>query len=594
MRNLLLKLRWMVALFVLLVWMVSCGLQHDEIQVVRIPFEELTQGAFYGGSLVYHPLDPARSHLTKGTLIAFQDITYGWEDVGNEEFVPHVVEKRYGYLYIQSIDMTTIVYDYLIYGPNGRILNRANGMVLNLMAGEPNFSQARANGEELGFAYHSNLQSTHPFLQQSQLLSFIHELPEDEGDENEASDSRDILLQESFRRMVFRIENAGKTTLHSQQGVLGASIEHPRTLVMNSAYYTVVEFDGQNLSEQIAFSRTTQLPDFHVGDYILDAHYDGVREIIGIDDDPNRDYLIFHTQEAHMSDALGTVVVEIEGNLGQIIQRYGSPVDKQRLAAAQKRYRVNLIEKSWTNELYDEAGLSVTLTNQFSLDVNVTLSFHKSWKEVSSHGSITFPMEFSSILALDAILGFETEKDCRLADPGISFTVSGVPVRISVPIDFFYHLKAALAEWTMEFGPVLDLELGFRFDVGAKIKFNRIKIPSGITTWAHASGIHSESAEIHKNLEYQDKPRLYTSVGLIVSPGVTIACVIRPQMEIPFVLTGNLSFSSPERQTRGGKLTLDFRTYGDLEIKIDVKFYKHTFKLGQVFNYRKNLYSKLW
>jgi len=338
------KWLWMVVLGVFIVLITSCGLQR-EIWVVRIPFEELTQGAFYGGSLVFHPTDPSRSHLAKGSLIAFQDITYAWEDMGDEEFAPYVAEKRYGYLYIKRINTTEIEFDYLIYGPNGAILEHANGLILHLMIGEPNFTHARSEEGFKGFMYHSNEHSMHHFIQHTQLLSFIHELPQETDDGEETNNGREILLQENFRRMVFRIENTGKTAFHSQSGVLGTSIKHPRALVMNSAYYDVVEFDGQDLSEQIAFLRTAQLPVFHVGDFILDAHYDGVREIVGIDDDPNLDYLIMHTQEAHMEDALDTVVVEIEGDLEQIIQRYGSPKDQRQLAEAEKRYRTNLIEK---------------------------------------------------------------------------------------------------------------------------------------------------------------------------------------------------------------------------------------------------------
>jgi hypothetical protein len=176
-------------------------------------------------------------------------------------------------------------------------------------------------------------------------------------------------------------------------------------------------------------------------------------------------------------------------------------------------------------------------------------------------------MEFSSILVIDALLGFKKDGEYRLADPGISFTVSGVPVRVSVPIDFYYSLEAVLAELTMEFGRVLDLELGFKYDVGAKIKFKWKVIPKGVSTWAHASGIHSESAHIHESIDFQDTPSLSTEIGLKVSPGVTIASVIRPQMEIPFGLRGDLSFSSPSRESRGGTLKLFFDTHGDFQIK---------------------------
>jgi len=40
--------------------------------------------------------------------------------------------------------------------------------------------------------------------------------------------------------------------------------------------------------------------------------------------------------------------------------------------------------------------------------------------------------------------------------------------------------------------------------------------------------------------KYDTSPNLTSEVGFKAYPGVTIACVLRPEMEIPFALRGSL------------------------------------------------------
>jgi len=192
-------------------------------------------------------------------------------------------------------------------------------------------------------------------------------------------------------------------------------------------------------------------------------------------------------------------------------------------------------------------------------------------------------MSLSSILMMEAMIGFEKEHEQRLADPEVSFSVCGLPVKVGVPIDFYYDLKAQLAKLDFEFGPEMRMELGFKYDVGAKVKYKWKVIPVGIKSWSSASGIHSHSGSLHGPiLDFDANPALSAKAGFKTYPGIKIACVLRPQMEIPFAL---------QSEFKDSHTTLDFMTEGEMEMELDVKFYKHTFKFGRVFKYTKELYN---
>jgi len=573
MKKRLARIVWVMLIAASIVLFTACVYQNREI-VIRIPFAELQSGGYYGGNLIYHPKDPSSSHIGRGTLIAFMDITYGWEDQGNDEYCPKALSKRYGYLFITQIDVTKITYDYLIYDESGRIIETGLNVALPLLEGDPVYSLEPRIGFS-GISFFSNPVNCGDSLKETYLLNFRQDIPvEDENGE--------IPFQETYRRIIFRIQGDPESPFEYEKGIIGASYSAPHTLVVNSSYHSEFLEHGEATETTIAFFKNENLPEFHAGDYVLDARYGIVRKVLDVDD-TNPAFRLLHTELSHMDEAVGTVLVKADGNLEEIIRRYGSSADRLALQKAiNARYRFNLFNKEWDIPILERDNLKVDIENNFSIDVNLNINFDLSWKEISSHGSISFPISVSSVLAIDALLGFEKNEQKTIADPGVSFTISGIPVRIDVPIDFIYSIKAVLAELNFEFGPELGLELGFSYNIGAKIKFKLKVIPVGVETWDSASGIyHMSTGFIGPNVTFSARPELTSTVGFQFQPGITIACVVRPQMSIVFDLMGNLWFgASPKLE-----LKLQFLTYGDLQIKIDAKFISKTFNLGRVFSY---------
>jgi hypothetical protein len=560
-----------------IILLTSCIYQNGQI-IIRIPFAELQSGGYYGGNLIYHPEDPLISHIGKGTLIAFQDITFGWEEEGDDEYCPVAINKNYGYLYIKEIDVTEIIYDYLIYNDTGDIIETGDGVSLQLLLGAPDYSCEQRDNVFSGIRYFEDVNNFGESLKGTYLLNFRHDNPE----ENE---NGEIPLQETYRRVIFRIQGDPESPYEYEKGIIAASLFAPHSIVVNSAYHSEYTEHGEATETAIAFYNTLNLPTFNTGDFILDARFGIVRKVVSVDDS-HPSYTLLQTELSNMDVAVGTVSVTMEGDLEEIINRYGSRSDRQIIQRAiEARKQFNLYEKEWDINILDRDDVKVTLENKFSLDVKASIHFHLSWKELSSHGSISFPMDFSSVLAIEALLGFEKGDTKELADPGITFSVCGVPIKIDVPISFIYELKAELAEFDFEFGPELGLELGFKYDVGAKIKFKWKVIPVGIKTWHSASGIFKISKGfVGPNVTFSDRPELTSTIGLQFEPGITIACVIRPQLTMPFELIGDLRFRSS-----GLELILQFQTTGDLEIKIGVSFINKTFHLGRVFHYLQHI-----
>ena len=560
-----------ILIFTLLFFLASCT--NTRTLIVRIPFDELQNGAFYGGSLLFNPVDPSMSQLGDGTLIAFQDIEYGWETEEEEDtYTSEITSKRYGYLYIRNIEPDRIVYDFLVYDSDGRIVKRKDAAELPLVLGVPDFSNTRDSDTFTGIAYHTDIASSHAAIADAYLLSFIHEEPQTE------ENSTDPTAGEAYRRVLFRVQQTSNSLIKVHpKGIIAVSHSSAKSLVVNSAFHPLIDAHTEDDLSFLTFLKTQELPEFEPGDYILDDLAGDVMQVVAITD---YEYMIIvQARKAQMQDALGSVLVQVDGSLEEIISRYGSEQDRENL----QRARINLIEKEWDIHILDEELASVKIENSFRMDVNCSIHLHASFDSFSSNGKLSFPMTMSSILMIEAMIGFEEEHQSRIADPEVSFSVCGIPVKVGVPIDFYYDLKAQLAKFDFEFGPQMNMELGFTYDVGAKVKYKWKIIPVGIKSWSDASGIHTHSESMHGPvIDFDADPTLTAQAGFKTYPGITIACILRPQMEIPFAL---------QAEYKDHHTTLDFITSGEMEMALDLKFYKHTFKFGRVFKYTKELYN---
>jgi hypothetical protein len=187
-------LMFVAAFFV--VFSISSCIVVDNPVVVRIPFEELNDGAYYGGGLLFSPSDMSISHLGNGTLIAFQDLRMVW----TPEEGSSIAERNFGYLYIKSIDVTGIEYEYLIYDSEGTIIKRIDSVFHPVSEGSQDFSSLSDTDLFSGALYHSGAGVHNPNISDGYLLTFRHDIPDEE---NSGPHSFRKVLSESSNRQWF-------------------------------------------------------------------------------------------------------------------------------------------------------------------------------------------------------------------------------------------------------------------------------------------------------------------------------------------------------------------------------------------------------
>lgn len=546
-------LLFVAAIFV--VFSISSCIVVDNPVVVRVPFEELKGGAYYGGGLLFSPSDMSISHLGEGTLIAFQDLTMEW----TLEEGSSIAERNYGYLYIKSIDTTGIEYEYLIYDSEGAIVKHVDSIFQPVSVGSQDFSSSSDVDFFSGVSYHSAAGMQDPDISNGYLLTFRHDIPDGEN-------STPI----SFRKVLFRVQQPPMvSSTRFPRGVIAVSNSIPRSLVINSS---LLVQEPSEIENQIVFSRTSSIPRFSPGDYIFDTIKDSLRRVVSVNDtDPSR--VTLETEEAFVEEALGTLILNIEGDVSEIIEKFGSESDR----SFAESVTTNLIKKEWEVSIIDDDEMKAAIKNKLVLDANISLDFHLSWNKFSSNGTLRFPATVSSILEIVGKEGFEIEKTKKVAEPKVSISVCGIPVKVSIPIELFYGMETQIESIDLQFGPEIEVYPKFHYEVEAKIDFH------GAHGKSYSRGSIDYNSVFVDKIDFEGSPEIEGRFGFKFHPGVTIACVLRPEMEMPVGFSAKVNESKAE---------LDFETEGHIMIKLDLLFYKHTFAKTKVFSQTKNIYSK--
>ena len=540
---------------VIVVFSLSSCIVVDNPVLVRVPFEELKGGAYYGGGLLFSPSDMSISHLGEGTLIAFQDLRMEWAP----EEGSSIAERNYGYLYIKSIDGTGIEYEYLIYDSEGAIVKHVDSVFQPVSAGSQDLSSSSDADFFSGVSYHSAAGMQDPYISSGYLLTFRHEIPD-------AESSGPV----SFRKVLFRVQQPPMvSSTRFPSGVIAVSNSIPRSLVINSS---LLVQEPSAIENQIVFSKTSSLPNFSNGDYIFDTMKDSLRRVVSVNDsDPSK--VTLETEEAFVEEALGTLILNIEGDVSEIIEKFGTESDR----SFAESVTTNLITKEWEVSIVDDDEMKAAIMNKLVLDANISLDFHLSWNKFSSNGTLRFPAKVSSILEIVGKEGFETENTKKVAEPEVSISVCGIPVKVSIPIELFYGLETQIESIDLQFGPEIEVYPKFHYEVEAKIDFHG---PHGKS---YTRGSIDHNSTFVDKIDFDGSPEIEGKFGFKFFPGVTIACVLRPEMEIP------MGFSAKVNQS---KAELDFETEGHIMIKLDLLFYKHTFAKTKVFSQTRNIYSK--
>ncbi len=392
----------------------SCVIMREKLDFhVRMTAEQIRQGTFTGGRLIVsnHEID----QLKPGMLIPIIDKRQGFVKAEDSEgYLFTTLEVYYGYYYVVDATVQTLTLDYLLYDEEGRIVNHRENMVIHADA-----DSASQRKESHGLVYQTLASRTTSYSQALEGCSFLS-FPWDIPDEHE---QQYFDHDKVYRTVLFRLQKSGTKPYNYQSGILAA---HPTEdyIILGSRFFDNVVSEASRIK--------ISDPDLPLwvgsGDYILDTHGSSARRITNAsisDDDPG--YTIFDTEDIHVQKVVGAFEMKLEGDLAEIIERYGTQEDRRLLET--------LIKNRSSFDFWNDQGSAslwkgssqVELEMEYDYRIGATIDFTATinWSETS----------FSGQLSIDSDADYELLFKLLGVDPGTKMTGKFITIPIKIPIE---------------------------------------------------------------------------------------------------------------------------------------------------------------
>ncbi len=539
---------------------------------IRMTFEEIREGAFTGGQLVYSANDLI-NHLAPGVLIPIMDITYGWIKLdGSDDYVYGPLSTIYGYLYLVEVSSERLLFDYLAYDENGSIIENLKEVELQVDSpiGQKVFESPGLRGIRFEKAPSVNASRA---LQGAFLLSFPREEPSE-------YEQMYFTGEETYNTVLFRIQKSPNNYVRYKGGVITATGGDSPRLVANTGYLTVHEIGY----DYIDLVRANDLPPLSPDDYIVSP--ERVLRILEVE--PSGHFNRYRVEEAPLLDAYGTVIMNASGDLESLVLNHGSEENVRWLASVKdpgKEY--TFIDYEKTLNIFSSEVVSVDLELSLLSGVDVELNFVAHDLELSTNGHLYFINDFSLKLLLESVGILSQSFEKELYNPKIEFNIDGVPVVIQCPIMAEATIDLPDSSIKLGGGPWFKSKLGFWWDVGCRLTF-KLKFIPWPKFWAHAGGVSDFDCGF--DLVKPDVEGLLDPVeaefGLSLNPGIVLATVINPYFKFAGMFDNILDLVGSK------SYDLFFHIYGDFIIGLKIPFIgHHDFKLGRLFDKKWKLYS---
>ncbi len=556
-------LKWTILIVVFVVALSGCQIKKAEDLdfSIRMTPEQIRKGSFTGGRLIFS--ETGINHLEKGTLIPILDMIQGFEALENGEgYGFKTFKENYGYYYVVESTSEYLIVDYLLYDSNGKIIVHEEGItvtegdILNFRGEELlndsldafHYKVSYANFVARNGSYSSELQG-------ASLLSFPNEVPTEEEQMN-------VNVKKRYRTVLFRLQETGSEPYEYTSGVIAAHESIP-FLVIDSSYY-----DETYSTDSLIGINDPDLPEIEVGDYILDHSASTVRRVTGsIPGNGTEGTQTFDTDIIHLQEAVGAMRIQIDGDLAEIIQRYGSQAEKERLNELLSRKHYDVWDSHGKASLWKgEDAVQLELFYNTKLGINMDFNFIVNWHEVSAKGDFSVATNN----------GFELFFDLQghTADTEKKGTFFSIPLEVSVEkfkigIDFNIVADYEIEEdanasldyiLSMQTGPC---EFGVHFDIGGKLAFKLAVIPY-IQTWQNCYVIKNG---FNKGSAVLDEPHLKQLEDNTINIGVDALFDFNIFKALIFNLDANIGISNSivQRTQEGYDWWADIGTYGSLD-----------------------------
>ena len=436
---------------------------------IRMTSEQIRQGSFTGGRLIFS--ETGINQLEEGMLIPILDMVQGFVPIeGTETYEFQTLEEYYGYYYIVESTSDALTLDYLLYDIDGVIVQHEEGIIvtdgdiLNRSGEALNNISTRAPHYLLRYSkYNSRNESGSRELEGASLLSFAKERPTEE--EQQYFDP-----EKGYRTTLFRLQRSGTQAYDYTSGVIAAHETEP-FLIIESRH-----FDDTHSDEDFIKIKDPDVPEIEIGDYILDNATSTALVVTGkaASDDPDG-FQVFFTNELHIQKVVGAMRIQVEGDLGEMIQRYGSDEQKERLyQLLSERSDYNIWDTKDKVSLWKNDGpVELDLSYDLHLGANMNVTTEVTWDRVSASGNFSIDSKNN----LDLIFKL------LAVDPGSDKVGKFITVPLKIPIEKFTlgvtlslvsHYESEQSTSTIHYETDMQTgrcEFGVSYDVGVKLTY---------------------------------------------------------------------------------------------------------------------------
>ena len=430
---------------------------------IRMTAEQIRLGTFTGGRLIFS--NNVINQLEPGMLIPIMDKRQGFAKAeDSENYIFKTLEVYYGYYYVVDATSDALTLDYLLYNTDGKIVDHDENIIIVADSGPDSSTRETPHG----LVYQTFTPRDSDFsgiLEGCTLLSFPGEIPDEQ--EQQYFDTDEI-----YRTVIFRLQKSATQPYDYQSGVLAVYPTEP-VLILGTHFYDNVVSDESQIK-----IKDPDLPlEISPGDYILDTHGNSARKVTNVNvSDDLSGFTVFHTDKIHVQKILGALEMNLEGDLAEVIARFGTDEQRQTLETLlQERSYFDIWNASGEASLWKGDTSQVDLELDYNCNLGASIFFNAKvdWSETSATGRFTIDSNADYGLVFK-LLG---------VDPGSKMTGKFITIPIKIPIEkltagFIINLVADYESTTDNASIVYETKMktgdgsfGAKFDAGVRLEF---------------------------------------------------------------------------------------------------------------------------
>ena len=512
-------------------------------------YSNITEGIYTGGALVYNPGDPSINQLKAGMTIRFRLDKYNPNATNQSDY-------QFGVLIIRSIEKSGVLIDYILFDKDGNASFARSGV--NIPVGQ-NISLNGDENPDLGFFTAAAFGNEQPEMSDAYYLYFV-------SSKEKMTRSMFMLLQDEYPNAMY-----------------------PKGLVqINPSGKYVVKLSTTNVvgSNQAAiWVNSYCVPQLRKGDIIINEKDNKIYSVQNYTNITANDTII-HAQMLENTPPYELFYANVSGTVQEISEKYGPRIDKAAISTYQSF--------KWSYD-YDQNLFSIP---ELSVDFKFHTYFESYFYASIDLGFLYLDAHIDTKVSIDSEFGLRVKmqksinynKEIFIASPGFGFLIGVLPVNFSMPI--YGGVDVSLNTTGSVFsGYDLKFVAGAKLDVTVDIfnsKRNRFHFEPIFSLDFFATPL---TAQFNGSVSVAPYIKAFPYIKVVGLAGLGISV----KAYIEGALSGNIYFD-PMVQSGSIAVTATVGVTGEGLFVLGIKeldLYRE-FSLGQLFNYRQELFRWEW